>query len=156
MPYLEFGGRIYIPPEGDEWIRSRSGALIVSQAGTEPHEENWPARAGQHARPKSFADRNIQQTLHLRTHRLRQQALKLFTRGRDQRSPDAARHESRGRLDSRGASDDRGASSQAGGTEIHSLANIFPLLEGEDFDQLVASVKASSGPREPIVIHDGA
>ena len=23
LPYLEFGGRIYIPPEGDEWIRSR-------------------------------------------------------------------------------------------------------------------------------------
>ncbi len=48
-----------------------------------------------------------------------------------------------------------GHPSQACGRKFHPLANIFPLLEGEDFDQLVASVKASSGPREPIVIHDG-
>lgn len=38
--------------------------------------------------------------------------------------------------------------------EFHPLANIFPLIEGEEFDQLVESIKASGGPRDPIIIHE--
>lgn len=37
---------------------------------------------------------------------------------------------------------------------FHPLANIFPLIEGDRFDELVASVKAN-GLRNPIVLHDG-
>jgi N6-adenosine-specific RNA methylase IME4 len=37
---------------------------------------------------------------------------------------------------------------------FHPLANIFPLMEGSDFDQLVASLKESGGPREPIILHE--
>lgn len=43
---------------------------------------------------------------------------------------------------------------QACGRQFHPLANIFPLLEGEEFDQLVTSIKASGGPRETIVLYE--
>lgn len=39
--------------------------------------------------------------------------------------------------------------------EFHPLANIFPLIEGAEFDQLVASIKESKGPRDAIVVHEG-
>lgn len=38
---------------------------------------------------------------------------------------------------------------------FHPLADVFPLIEGEDFDKLVASVMASNGPREPIIEFEG-
>jgi hypothetical protein len=37
---------------------------------------------------------------------------------------------------------------------FHPLTNIFPLIEGEEFEQLVTSIKASDGPREPIVVYE--
>ena len=38
---------------------------------------------------------------------------------------------------------------------FHSLASIFPLLEGADFDELVASI-GTNGLRDPIILHEGA
>ncbi len=38
---------------------------------------------------------------------------------------------------------------------FHPLSNLFPLTEGSEFDELVASIKASGGPHEPIIPHAG-
>lgn len=38
--------------------------------------------------------------------------------------------------------------------EFHQLANLFPLIEGDDFEQLVADVR-EHGIRDPITIHEG-
>lgn len=38
--------------------------------------------------------------------------------------------------------------------EFHPLANVFPLMEGVDFDELVESIKAS-GQLEPIIMFEG-
>jgi hypothetical protein len=38
---------------------------------------------------------------------------------------------------------------------VRPLADVFPLIEGEEFDPLVASINASNGPRETIIVHEG-
>jgi N6-adenosine-specific RNA methylase IME4 len=38
--------------------------------------------------------------------------------------------------------------------QFHPLANLFPLIEGRDFDELVADVH-QHGLREPVVLHEG-
>ncbi|KAF0241452.1 MAG: transcriptional activator adenine-specific DNA methyltransferase-like protein, partial [bacterium] len=42
---------------------------------------------------------------------------------------------------------------EIGLTEFHEVANIFPLMQGEEYKQIVEDIKIN-GLREPIWLHD--